>query len=538
MEVKKCYIVCLTLLGLLVPLSLTSLDASALKHEYKGLPLISAFNPLRTDSQHNYFDWTYNATGGLSLGGTGFNLSFEDDAWRDNYNNLRVKSELLSFNANLSDNKCNYSGNMFSEYVVQNNWSLKNSTMTQQSPHLGIGEGAIDDANFKANYYVPDYWQVNSCYDIDGMTNFDSSTADYLVNGPYPSTPNPTGLLDHASGGYYKPLDIINQKNMLPKTFTQGQVNYDSQYKDTGNGVVYEKSLSFDKIFNQNIQSFSRLRIGLWDTSGYWTDDNNLYNGRQIDFHFNFRFYDNVEITQNFQQNGKIQLNVAVIPKNVQQNSQYFYKDYDCTSQFREIQLEDQTAYYWDITCPVILDQDYIAFVPNLVVDGQGHNVMNINSSWDFSSLYVVTDNDDTQGEDFNSDDRFINNDEIWDSYWEDQNTDHSGDENWFDSLLSLFNFNIINPFTPMFLMFTDQSECAHIPILASMLHAEEDEVCPMFNSNTRAILTPVFSIVSMMIIFGFAVHWLGGRSGNLIEDSTGDHSFHIGTRQKGGKKE
>lgn len=517
----KCYIACLTLLGLVAPLFLTSLDVNALKHEYKGLPLINAINPLTQDSSHNYFDWTSSSFSGVSLGGTGFDLWFENDAWRDNYNDLKVKSELRSFSANLSNNQCNYS-DMFSEYVVRKNWSLKNDTMTQQSPYLGIGESHYEDRGFGANYYVPDYWIIDSCYSINGMINFNRDSADHFISGPYPSTPNPTTFASHANGGYYNPLDLMEDDKMLPRTFTQGQVNYESTFKDTGNGVVYKKTLSFDKIFNQNIQSFSYFRMGLWDTSGYWTNDTNLWSGRQIDFHFNFRFYNNVEISQNFQQNGKIQILATVIPKNVEQNPTY-YKYYDCTSQFREVQLETGNAYYWDITCPITLDQDYIAFVPNLIVNGQGYNVMNINSSWDFSSLYVVTDNDDTQGDNFNEDSRFINNDKIWDDYWDDQDTDNgSGDEDWFESLVTMFNFGLINPFAPMFEMFSDSTTCAQIPILAGMIHSQETQVCPWFSSGTRAVLTPVFSISSMMLLFGFFVRWLKSNSDASIQAEGG----------------
>lgn len=96
----------------------------------------------------------------------------------------------------------------------------------------------------------------------------------------------------------------------------------------------------------------------------------------------------------------------------------------------------------------------------------------------------------------------------------------------FFCNLSNLFNFNFSNPFAPIFAMFDPGSNCAQIPTLAGMLHSEETQVCSFFSDNTRAILTPVFTIASMMIIFGFTVRWLGARSGNLFEDSFPDEGI------------
>lgn len=109
-----------------------------------------------------------------------------------------------------------------------------------------------------------------------------------------------------------------------------------------------------------------------------------------------------------------------------------------------------------------------------------------------------------------------------------------SENADWFSSLTNLFGFSFINPFAPLFNMFTDQSQCASIPILAGMLHAESSFYCPWFSSETRSILTPVLSIASVMLIFGFAVRWLSSSSGNMFEDQT-THKWG-NTQFKGGK--
>lgn len=98
---------------------------------------------------------------------------------------------------------------------------------------------------------------------------------------------------------------------------------------------------------------------------------------------------------------------------------------------------------------------------------------------------------------------------------------EYHSDPNLIGTLTNLFGFSFINPFYPLFNMFTSGSQCANIPILAGMLNSNETTYCSWFSSTTRDILTPVLSISAMMLIFGFAVRWLGSSSGNMTEDDT-----------------
>lgn len=78
------------------------------------------------------------------------------------------------------------------------------------------------------------------------------------------------------------------------------------------------------------------------------------------------------------------------------------------------------------------------------------------------------------------------------------------------------FNFNVLNPFAPIFDAFKD-SGCQKIPTIGSWLHNPNAEVCPIFPSSVRNVLTPVFSMFSMMLIFGYVIAWLnGGLSGGV----------------------
>lgn len=86
------------------------------------------------------------------------------------------------------------------------------------------------------------------------------------------------------------------------------------------------------------------------------------------------------------------------------------------------------------------------------------------------------------------------------------------------NKLGSLFTFNVLNPFIGIFDMFLPSSNCASIPTLARLLHLDNSTVCSWFPSDVRNIVTPVVSLSSSMLLFGFIVRWLdkGNFSGGI----------------------
>lgn len=154
------------------------------------------------------------------------------------------------------------------------------------------------------------------------------------------------------------------------------------------------------------------------------------------------------------------------------------------------------------------------------------------------SASYVITNNDNTwSGQYANrepSGEKLVEAPGYHQLYgYEEQQGCYEGD--FLCQLSNLFNFSMINPFAPIFGLFTDQNQCAQIPTIAGMIHSEETHVCPWFNSTTRNIVTPVLGLASMMLIFGFTVRWLGARSGNLFEDSM--ETDHFSFSNKYGRK-
>ncbi len=75
----------------------------------------------------------------------------------------------------------------------------------------------------------------------------------------------------------------------------------------------------------------------------------------------------------------------------------------------------------------------------------------------------------------------------------------------------SLFNFSVLNPFDSLFSAFKPGDGCVSIPTISRWLHSDNAQYCSWWPASVRSVLTPVFSIASMMLIFGFVVRWLGG---------------------------
>lgn len=81
------------------------------------------------------------------------------------------------------------------------------------------------------------------------------------------------------------------------------------------------------------------------------------------------------------------------------------------------------------------------------------------------------------------------------------------------DEARGVFNFTFANPFEALLNMFRADN-CVSITTIASMLHSEQTTYCSWWSSTVRSILTPVFSIASVMLLFGFVVRWISSTSG------------------------
>ena len=320
--------------------------------------------------------------------------------------------------------------------------------------------------------------------------------------------------------------------------FRRDSRSIDGFVYDTKIDLLYSLFTNMHEIqYGENSGDFSalypdaiyKLRLPLGPTDS--DTSSSLHPNQQIKFSGKF-LIDLDDYTSSFSLTPTIELHTSYVS-----GSSQSFDTSSCSVHLQHVDLDDPTSLYsLSYTCPYTLrslppspnsigyfDPSYTFPFFYLEVSFDYGTSNTKFASLLFESSISVTDNDYTLADDdwnspiTGSDPNSAPGSAVqFDDYFNDDNVD------FFESLKNLFNFNFSNPFAPIFSMFDPGSNCAQIPTLAGMLHSEETEVCSFFSDNTRAVLTPVFTIASMMIIFGFTVRWLGSRSGNFIEDSGG----------------
>lgn len=335
---------------------------------------------------------------------------------------------------------------------------------------------------------------------LDSHPNFDDSS---LVNIPIYDRPFYSDLLP-----YYYDYDSIYL--------------HDSAI-DTNTGHHYNNSFKPSSVTGSPVNKFKEMIIPL----GRANEDvvGSLTQGRvfRLDGVFDFSgenttyFNWNPDLT-----NAKFRL-VFTGKTETNFSSPTNENDYvDCTVNF--ISIEYSHTYQLEYTCEATLPVTY--YNGNLwfyLYLSSGSDVSpqdwlwDSDGDWSFGSTWFVTDNDDTPGATWGS---APTGNHLENAPGSAQPLIPSYDQSYVDALTNLFSFNLFNPFTPIFALFTDNSSCVDIPIIAGMLNSSNITYCPWFPSSVRNIVTPVLGISSLMIAFGFIVRWLKSSDEGLIQTS------------------
>lgn len=481
-----------------------SSDVSALHHEYNGLSYFPVYIPSPYyDSNLGYSTLNWSE---LSFFGVGSNLElrFEGDSWDSSYSDLRTRFSSSYINFIF---RSDYGGCVGSEIKPIFNFT-SNSVFTQFNGYLF---SKLWSSNVLHNPPSP---LLPEC-------NHQSFPVYNVIDERLPSGILSCSVLNGAvCDGLWNSNEYIRSQ-ILPYSYSSDGFYLHSKAIDT-NGVHYSNTFSFIDMFNNYIPSFSYLSYSLFDYDGYFIDSDNLYNGRSFEFNGSFEFEGSFEWNSDIQNNGSsFTFQTDAVRLHSSNLSNFSHITVNCVTNL--ITLDGLTRL--DYRCPFTLDDDYLLFVnPRIIINGNGNHVWRTDKKWRFASVFVITDNDDTLGDSFNS--VLSGGGSI---AGDASNNISSSSADFFSSLSNLFNFNFINPFTPIFGLFNSGDSCVSIPTLSNMLHSETDIVCPWFDSTTRNIMTPALAIVSVMLVFGFAVRWLGASSGNMfIDDDIKDTGTHF----------
>lgn len=480
-------------------------NVNALRHENKTIPLFSNY----------YFTGSSTGNPGTSygLGNPHLSISY-------------FKSSTLNVNLSQISSMSVKSPRHFYTYYDSENDQCKYNSSSTRAQFYGYSDHSYftDTTGYSDNLYIG----FHSFYEFTPP----SSSYPKYYSSAVCLQPKSFGSVQFGSSLIHPQWDDSSLVNIpvasrplyidLPPYY----YSYDSYYNsdtfiDTSSGIHYSSSLKMSDIFGLAPNKFSSLVIPL----GQARSDSvgSVTSGRSIEYDGVFDFSgegNTFSWSPLFSQYGHFRLMYAGLPLSGQNTS----GSVDCSVNVRSVAFNNLLQL--EFSCPWVSDVDYrddslyfwldigIDFPSGLTSD-QAPNmyVFDTNANWRFATSYFITDNDSTPGSDWNS---TPTGNHLSDAPGNAHNEVSDSSPDWFSSLLNTFNFNLSNPFAPIFGLFQDNSGCYNIPTIAGMLHAESSTYCPWFDSSTRNILTPVFGLASSMLLFGFIIRWLNSESGNM----------------------
>lgn len=512
--VRKCF----GLLSVLVitfglSLSVFSIDTNALKHEYVGIPYDSFIIPSPSyDSSTDTLFLNWNTVDQpLTTDGSSLELKFEGDSHQSSYSSLMplYSSSVMLPVFESSDSSCRY-GNLF--------------------PIFDFAGGSFGSDGFRTDLQTP-YHRLFPSSAVSQECNLDNKTIPNFNENSVP-----LGLLhcDRGNGAvcsFTIATRAYVHDQILPYSYSSDGFFIHSKAISSDTGLQYSNTFSFNDMLNNYIPTFSYLSIPLHTFDGYFLDSSNLTRGRSFEFGGSFEFDGSFAWHDNIENNGSYFRFKAQAVELHGSDSNWVDISVDCTTNLITLGGPNNLTRL-DYSCPLTLEDDYVLLTsPRIEISGNGNYVWITDNEWRFASVFLTTDNDDTPGYSFNSE---ISgggtiagdaNNLIPDNpngFMVDANSLDNVFANFTDYLSNLFVFNLFNPFGFIFNLFSDSNSCAQIPTLSGMLHSEETQVCPYFDSTVRNILTPVISIASSMLLFGFILRWIRSSSSDFSPEVIG----------------
>lgn len=171
-------------------------------------------------------------------------------------------------------------------------------------------------------------------------------------------------------------------------------------------------------------------------------------------------------------------------------------------------------ASYWQVTTDADFEYDYrdVLSAISTKINNIDSNVSNIRTG-----IWNVRDaiNETNSKLDDLIDAQEQANDDANDRYQDEKDTiDNNASDAQDTANNADFSFTVGNPLTTWLGLFTG-SNCVSIPTIASWIHSNETSVCSPWSSSVRDVTTPIISVLSGTILFGFIVRWLNGSSFN-----------------------
>ena len=489
--VNKC---CGLLLVLAITLGLSlsaSSGASALQYEVDSFVIHGSIFP----DNHN----------SIMAGVRGPVYYFTEDINSLNDYSFR-NSSYINATYNTSTGKCEYS-------------SYNNPGYSYDSAHLNL--------SYLGSFYAPyslDYYQ--SIFD-NADTYYSSYLNSMRCGNKLPfETSSSSSTFSIPEFVNTAPLtEQINVNSMLPYHYMFDNLYFNSER--SVDGVHYSSSFDISELLPQVPRN------------GTQTTDNLIYYTskiRSVSFGLNFNpSLESISSNSSVYASGSFFLGDSISSSDLSNLSVRFNVSLSGSgySSYCSLSLSSLSNNTIDYICSVPTSQSITTYSYSFTLDiysPSNNGLLPIDTSWTFSPIIITLNNDST----FYGSGSFSQSGSFPNTAPGSPDV-HSDSGDYFSSIVDMFNFDFINPFAPLFNLFTNASNCASIPIIAGMLGSSNSTYCPWFPSSVRSVLTPVFGIASTMLVFGFLVRWLSSSSGNMFEDQT-THKWGNTQIKQGGK--
>lgn len=450
-------------------------SASALQYQYSGIPILPTTLPETVISNgHTYFDFSSSNSGAEISHSLSIKSNYMDKPTP--YRQIYWLNNSLS----VSNEHCQIDGD-----------TAKVSSLFTWSESSSYKQFSVSGGS-NSRVYVDGFHGSNPCYErgvhdivSTGISSIESFGSSYPL-------PNPAEALS----------------TFFPYRATTEYVALSDTSVSDSNGLSYSGSFSFQRM-GLPVTKFQELTIPLDTYDGWFYKPENLYNGRQLEFKFVFNFKGSFAWNSDLSHGSIGVWAVDSLYYDGSSDQRHTSKLSECTN---NLQVVDG-ATHLEISCPFTLDRNYAGFTPVLIMENPDY-IWDTDNYWEFYYTFLITDGNNSFGGYLNNDSKYPG--KAW-SATDGVDGDNHSEPNWFDSMSNLFRFSIPASSTPLgglFGGFTDSMSCASIPTIASMIHSTETQVCPWFNSTIRSITTPVLSLFSVLLSFGFIVRWLGSSSG------------------------
>lgn len=450
-----------------------------------------------------------------------------------------ARMPLYTYEYFITDNYAFASGQDF--WILQPDLDLDLSLTSAPKFFESLPSGNKCSWQYSGNYRSSGQW----LYDYNSTLHFKSNVRYNRSNGSDLSSCNQNAPF---GSGTLLPMNwrsipgMYDDYRLDTQPYSFDYASYFYQDSIDVDGVVYNSSiLNFSEIFGRsNVRQFTHpleIRIPVGTIHDIQSDDFvDIVSGTTLDFSYELYLTELSSYDLSVSSSAQVTLGYSYIPSS--DNFSTVYGSLSCSVS----SLYDDYGLRFSWNCPFVSPEDIyenLIFFYFIISPGSGQSYIwdvvfddSTENSGDISfftkSLYVVTDGDDTPGGLIGGFSGGGNLSAAPGSAYQNVSSDNA---DWFSSLSNLFSFSIFNPFAPIFNLFTNGQSCASIPIIAGMLHAESDQYCSWFPLSVRNVLTPVFSLASVMLLFGFIVRWLGASSGNFFEDSKSQEVSNQGGR-------